>query len=194
MTEKQNTDLLPCPFCGGEGISVTKTGELCGYEAQCNDLNCLASTWSTDEHGAIRRWNTRNTAAGGTGDGQRQSNVETSRQSRVSSPTLDDEMREAFERNMNNPYGWDLTRIGDGYKSPYVETMWVGFRSAKNTFLVTDDEATRDKVALTLRNNQTDILYDGVHRMPKYGIAVQGGWIDCEKLAKAVIAALRKGV
>ena len=34
--------------------------------------------------------------------------------------------REAFEQGMHE---WDMTRIGDGYKNPYVEAMYVGWRA-----------------------------------------------------------------
>ena len=55
MTEKQTTELLPCPFCGGEAVTVLRYGY---WFATCHD--CCARTGSyRDKGAATEAWNTR---------------------------------------------------------------------------------------------------------------------------------------
>ena len=62
MTNKE-TELLPCPFCGGEARMFEKADGLGSsfYEAQCWDNDCGANVTcrSTCMDEGIKAWNTR---------------------------------------------------------------------------------------------------------------------------------------
>ena len=52
------TELLPCPFCGGEA-SVERIGGNGYYFVACTNLNCCDSALAETEAEAISAWNTR---------------------------------------------------------------------------------------------------------------------------------------
>lgn len=60
MTETHTPTLLPCPFCGGDDISIDKAGYGSHYFCQCNDCDVVQDY----DHGyskadAIAAWNRR---------------------------------------------------------------------------------------------------------------------------------------
>lgn len=52
------SELLPCPFCGGEA-SVERIGGNGYYFVACSGLNCCDSALADTEAEAIAAWNTR---------------------------------------------------------------------------------------------------------------------------------------
>lgn len=52
------TELLPCPFCGGEA-TVERMGHNGYYFVACAGLNCCDSALADTEAEAITAWNTR---------------------------------------------------------------------------------------------------------------------------------------
>ena len=64
-TDNRTTELLPCPFCGGEGQTqeaITNLDEHIGWKAHCENEMCFASCnlliYPTEEE-AIAAWNQR---------------------------------------------------------------------------------------------------------------------------------------
>ena len=61
MTEQENVQLLPCPFCGSETDILTAAGNICDYWITC--ANCGADgAWKDTMAESIAAWNTRHTA------------------------------------------------------------------------------------------------------------------------------------
>lgn len=108
MSDKQNTDLLPCPCCRGQAKRVPK------YRSDDWFIVCTVCGLQAKNKNT---WNTRNTASGGmAGDaGKAESCLNLQ-----PSPASTDEMREFFEK-------WHR---GNGYMVPsphpdrYIYKMW----------------------------------------------------------------------
>lgn len=64
MSDTQNIDLKPCPFCGGKArmSAWVKVGE---YSAYCTKCGATAGDYRATEAEAVEAWNRRELAAGG---------------------------------------------------------------------------------------------------------------------------------
>jgi Lar family restriction alleviation protein len=61
MTEQEQVQLLPCPFCGGKADILSAAGNICDYWITC--ANCGADGSCEDTRAeTIAAWNTRHTA------------------------------------------------------------------------------------------------------------------------------------
>jgi Lar family restriction alleviation protein len=61
MTEQEQVQLLPCPFCGGEADILKAATNICDYWVTC--ANCGADgPWKDTRAETIAAWNTRHTA------------------------------------------------------------------------------------------------------------------------------------
>lgn len=62
-TDNRTTELLPCPFCGGEAYTLSQAPNGTGYSVGCHDDECrgfIALSWIyKTEAEAIQAWNTR---------------------------------------------------------------------------------------------------------------------------------------
>ena len=63
MTDNRTTELLPCPFCGGEAVLLEPDESSTFYRVGCNCAHCIGANavWhaQTSEAEAIAAWNAR---------------------------------------------------------------------------------------------------------------------------------------
>lgn len=58
------SDLLPCPFCGGEAYIRADASHSTASFIGCDTLGCFGyMQWDETEEGAIAAWNTRHDAS-----------------------------------------------------------------------------------------------------------------------------------
>jgi Restriction alleviation protein Lar len=61
LSEVENADLLPCPFCGGKGIECYQRDDLGDWKIECEGCGAVSCPdgMRYEKHLAILDWNNR---------------------------------------------------------------------------------------------------------------------------------------